>query len=1532
MSNQFKFKSWPTEVKTITQKFGARPEVYTKFGFPGHEGIDFAAKVGSKIFAVASGTVSQVFEDDGHHNYGTHVRVQHDDGYETVYAHLHEAKVDVNQRVESGQIVGIGGETGNTEGAHLHLTLKHPQGDHHRYPRNVIDPTPFVMPLIETNWNDATYLHDKVPDGTVMQASEPFTQIWTMRNSGSSTWGPGYTVMRIGGDAMGSPAQVPLPPAPPNADVPISILFHAPTRSGTYRSTWQPCDADGTLFGDPIWVEIEVATGQTTATPASLSNFIRPSGTRFLRNGVDFRFYGVNLRGLAHYGQRSSDPLKFSQPGHRESQLRAAYNVGARVARLFLADKDATFDQIEERLREVLQIVKTNFPDMYLLPAFTNLYKDVPSYPKGDENSFYRNGGRDLLNPDFFAGGYENHYLPFVKQIVTAFRDEPNIFAWEIGNELKLDRANLTDPADQRPWDFIRFNLQVAAEIKRLDPNHMVTTGMKSTHHAWLHTPELQDALYKTPNIDFITIHSYEGKFDHDGDRRVWDDVGVAARLDKPFIVEEAGFDIDVHPGRVAKHRDHLEKWLDKGTRGYMTWGFIHEHAIGDGDNDVGVGSNHADFDALNGLFSTFANQFNAANLGITPHTSPLPQVVPSPMPSASSVSIVGFDFLGYQQTFLGHPDKQKPINDAIDFGVTIEPAHVSANESYWRVVGIHHLEPVENKGKHNIYVDVLDESGQRADDKQLQVEWGWEGQQADQQSPPKKFDKPVNEPGTNLDLAKGPRVWLRIGGDGRPSDVAKHFHTERPDEPGPNGETWNSIGHHSFYVVFQRAKKEMDDQGPSDGRQNGRIVIGDPITPPPDGSTDLPPILPHEPLTPGVSHVVTREKLGIDANESINPATGAISARLDNRHLFAETGVGWVRLNFIIGPWSHPDDTTRHSGRTWVETYRTIIENLKAQGIRIYGLISGQAMRNDPGDQFRHDPSNSASNEWIRSYASTFVEIAKLFRNDVEYFETFNEPDDWHHQDRNWVTPKWFAIMLQEVHNQVRNTPEIRDIKIISGPLQGLENNGNAGAEYLRLTYEAGKEFFDWGGSRPFPFDGVGYHLYIAQNPPIPAVGIPTQYNEYMNKVREVIQNAEGRSKPIYLSEVGWRSNIGDEKQADCMRIGMQSVLQDPSVGLGFWFSTQDWASDLWGLYRESGLNQTDRKPTHGAFTQICQQPAMVPVATLGESVDTPFAGVDEATFVRETDPITDGTVLQPGTPFTKSWVLRNSGTTRWGSNYKLALVADESLGVSAPAHVQAPVCEPGNEVTLSVPFVTPAVPGPHRSTWRMVNPAGEPFGEHVWTEIVVTPAAAMPSMSAPPPVVAASAPVASEPLHASLPPQLASPQPIQPEQMGGKTLKEYDPDLYKAWSEHIKQGFQNNGVMFNRVLDGFMTPYYTAVWMYRILFAVGILAFLAAIVLAMVLPPGQSVGTAALFGGLSAASFVAYFLSRPLQALEENLQFITWLGIVYNTYWTRVTYAMDQDTFHKQIEDANNDAIKSIKEMLDKHAVHSSKRPGLR
>ncbi|MCA9936039.1 MAG: peptidoglycan DD-metalloendopeptidase family protein [Ardenticatenaceae bacterium] len=147
--SDFKFEAWPTEFRTITQQFGANPENYAQFHLPGHEGVDIRATHGSKIFAVAPGTVKMVQTDpNSKHAYGVHVRISHQDDYETIYAHFHQALVKVGDEVKAGDLIGLADNTGNSFGDHLHLTLKQKGAQLSGWPAGYLDPTPFLLPLM----------------------------------------------------------------------------------------------------------------------------------------------------------------------------------------------------------------------------------------------------------------------------------------------------------------------------------------------------------------------------------------------------------------------------------------------------------------------------------------------------------------------------------------------------------------------------------------------------------------------------------------------------------------------------------------------------------------------------------------------------------------------------------------------------------------------------------------------------------------------------------------------------------------------------------------------------------------------------------------------------------------------------------------------------------------------------------------------------------------------------------------------------------------------------------------------------------------------------------------------------------------------------------------------------------------------------------------------------------------------------------------------------------------------------------------
>jgi hypothetical protein len=330
------------------------------------------------------------------------------------------------------------------------------------------------------------------------------------------------------------------------------------------------------------------------------STYVCTIGDQFFVDGEPFRFIGVSIRGLIHYGY-DSNFFPYASSEQRWTQLAAAYQMGARVVQINIAHKDANPEEVAQRFRHTLDIIEANFPGMYITPVLTNKLGDVPFYVQGD-SKFYtqqQNSYFSTLSEEFFQSGYKENYLPFVRYIVAEFQNDPRIFAWQIGSELDL-------PGN--PNLIIDFHQEVADVIREVDQNHLITTGLISTHQLGIdHNLKLRADLYGHPNIDFITIHTYDGQ-DQDNDS------DLAHQINKPFILESG---ISTSEGeRPPRLKQDLEKWFNRGANGYIQWGFTAGPMDnGDGDNLVGLMEPaHADFHELYSIYQEFATDLTGSN------------------------------------------------------------------------------------------------------------------------------------------------------------------------------------------------------------------------------------------------------------------------------------------------------------------------------------------------------------------------------------------------------------------------------------------------------------------------------------------------------------------------------------------------------------------------------------------------------------------------------------------------------------------------------------------------------------------------------------------------------------------------------------------------------------------------------------------------------------------------------------------------------------------------------------------------------
>lgn len=86
-----------------------------------HDGKDYAVPVGTPVEAAAGGRVTHVGRSGG---YGKTVIIQHQNGLETLYAHLNSYNVRSGQQVNRGQVIAYTGNTGRSTGPHLHFEVR----------------------------------------------------------------------------------------------------------------------------------------------------------------------------------------------------------------------------------------------------------------------------------------------------------------------------------------------------------------------------------------------------------------------------------------------------------------------------------------------------------------------------------------------------------------------------------------------------------------------------------------------------------------------------------------------------------------------------------------------------------------------------------------------------------------------------------------------------------------------------------------------------------------------------------------------------------------------------------------------------------------------------------------------------------------------------------------------------------------------------------------------------------------------------------------------------------------------------------------------------------------------------------------------------------------------------------------------------------------------------------------------------------------------------------------------------------------
>ena len=116
--NKMKGLDWAPPIRNtkINSNYGQR-------WYRWHHGVDLDLEIGDPVYAAFDGVVRIAKYNRG--GYGNYVMLRHENGLETLYGHLKSYNVQEGDFVKAGSMIGLGGNTGRSTGAHLHFEVRY---------------------------------------------------------------------------------------------------------------------------------------------------------------------------------------------------------------------------------------------------------------------------------------------------------------------------------------------------------------------------------------------------------------------------------------------------------------------------------------------------------------------------------------------------------------------------------------------------------------------------------------------------------------------------------------------------------------------------------------------------------------------------------------------------------------------------------------------------------------------------------------------------------------------------------------------------------------------------------------------------------------------------------------------------------------------------------------------------------------------------------------------------------------------------------------------------------------------------------------------------------------------------------------------------------------------------------------------------------------------------------------------------------------------------------------------------------------
>jgi mannan endo-1,4-beta-mannosidase len=332
----------------------------------------------------------------------------------------------------------------------------------------------------------------------------------------------------------------------------------------------------------------------------STTSYVTRNGRSLLLAGRPYRFVGINAYSLATWwevnhgcGDQIDDLDGFFSQLRPNSMVRlwawqGALAVNARTKQLDWTGLDRVVRAAEQQNQKLILSLGSQSGT-----CDDGHWKDKAWY----------DGGYRQVHNDFGNGLTPLSYWDYVRAIVARYKDSPAVAMWELINEPEVSEC----PAGFRgdacmgrqtcpDYDAAARSLRaffdtVGAEVKRLDPNHLIESGVIGNGQCG-NAGEMYRYVHESPFIDVASYHDYTESYTEllPGDE--WNGLETRldqmAAIDKPLIIGESGVRANANvPGCMtpAARRDLMKAKMDAqfraGVAGFLVWNWVPENEGG---------------------------------------------------------------------------------------------------------------------------------------------------------------------------------------------------------------------------------------------------------------------------------------------------------------------------------------------------------------------------------------------------------------------------------------------------------------------------------------------------------------------------------------------------------------------------------------------------------------------------------------------------------------------------------------------------------------------------------------------------------------------------------------------------------------------------------------------------------------------------------------------------------------------------------------------------------------------------------------